>query len=139
MTSNKPYLIRALYEWITDNEMTPFIIVDATNPNVAIPEKHIKNGKIILNISHMATHNLRIGNDALECDAKFSGLGFNIYIPMTAIFTIYSQENQLGMTFPLEEITIEEAPTKKPKKEKPKPTAIPKSKKDNVLQFKPKK
>lgn len=126
MTSNKPYLVRAIYEWISDNEMSPHIIVNTTNPEVAVPTEFIKDDKIVLNISNTATHNLRIGNDALECKAKFNGIDFHIYVPISAILTIYADENKMGMTFPSEEITTEKPP-------EPTPT----TKHDNVLPFRP--
>jgi stringent starvation protein B len=127
MTSNKPYLIRAIYEWISDNEMSPYIIVDTSIPEVEVPTEFIKDDKIVLNISPMATHNLRIGNDALECDAKFNGISRYIYIPIETILTIYAAETQMGMSFPTEKITAEEPPAQE----------IPKKKKDNVLPFSP--
>lgn len=102
MTSNKPYLIRALYEWIMDNNMTPYITINTTMPNVAVPQKYIKNGKIILNISQQAVRDLRIGNDALECSARFGGDISHIYTPIGAITAIFAQETGRGMIFPEE-------------------------------------
>lgn len=104
MTSSKPYLVRALYEWIADNSMTPFVVVDALRPDVIVPQKHIEDGRIVLNIAAEATHNLRIGNDALECDTKFSGISFHINVPITAVLAIYAQESNQGLTFPPEDL-----------------------------------
>ncbi len=133
MTSSKPYLIRALYEWIADNDMTPFIIVDATKPNVAVPKKHVRNDKIILNISSLASHNLRIGNDAVECQAAFSGTSFHIYVPIPAVLAIYARETGQGMTFPPEKIPATETKTKKNQTVK-----ISASEKDKIIPFNPK-
>ena len=93
MSYSKLEKIRELYSEIVDKYMTPFIIVDAEQQEVIVPQKHIHNGKIILNISYDATHNLRIGDDALECDAKFDGISFHLYIPISAILGIYAQED----------------------------------------------
>ena len=71
MTSSRPYIIRGLYEWIADNGLTPYITVDTTVPDVVAPKKYIKNGKIVLDISVRATKDLRVGNDAIEFQARF--------------------------------------------------------------------
>ena len=110
--------------------MSPHIIVNTAIPEVAVPQDHIQQNRIILNISHSATHKLRIGNDALECNTKFNGIDFHIYVPIAAILTIYAEENKMGMTFPPEEITAEELPTQEPE-------PIPTTKHDNVLPFRP--
>jgi len=103
MTSNRPYLIRALYEWIADNGLTPYIAINANMPEVVIPQKHIKNGKIVLNISQQAIRDLRVGNDAVECKARFGGKISHIYAPINAITAIFAQETGRGMIFPIEE------------------------------------
>lgn len=102
MTSNKPYFIRALYEWILDNHCTPYIIVDATRPFVEVPEQFISEGKIILNILPSATHNLHIGDDWVTFSARFAGVSQDINVPMGAIAAIYAQENGEGMGFETE-------------------------------------
>ena len=84
MTSSRPYLIRAIYEWIADNGFTPYAIVNAEKSGVIVPSKHVKNGKIVLNISAIAVKNLRIGNDAMEMQARFSGALQHIYVPVLA-------------------------------------------------------
>ena len=99
MTSNKPYLIRAFYEWISDNDMTPFILVDAESVGVIVPRKYVVDGRIILNISLSASHDLRIGNDAVECKTCFKGISSYIYIPIEAVNAIYAQENNQGLIF----------------------------------------
>lgn len=102
MTSNKPYFIRALYEWILDNNCTPYIVVDATLPFVEVPEQFISEGKIILNILPSATHNLYLGDDWITFSARFSGVSQEINVPMGAVAAIYAQENGEGMGFETE-------------------------------------
>ncbi len=102
MTSNKPYFIRALYQWILDNNCTPYIMVDATLPFVDVPQQFVHDGKIILNILPSATHNLNLGDDWITFSARFSGIPQNINIPIGAIAAIYAQENGEGMGFQTE-------------------------------------
>ena len=104
MVPKRPYFIRAMYEWISDNNFTPYIAVDAEVPNVCVPERFIKNGRIIFDISFKATNKLRTGNDAIEFDARFSGKIAHIYIPINAVLAIYAKENGLGMVFTPEDI-----------------------------------
>jgi len=99
MTSTRPYLLRALYEWIVDNESTPHIVVDAEMPNVHVPTEYIKDGQIVLNISPRAVKDLHITNDIVEFTAHFSGAPHNIYAPMRAIIAIYARENGRGIVF----------------------------------------
>lgn len=103
MTPSRPYLLRAIYEWLLDNQLTPYIMVDATQPEVAVPTRYIDDGKIILNIEPQAVGTFRMGNDAVEFDAKFSGVPYHIFIPVPAIKAIYAYENGRGMVFPEEE------------------------------------
>ncbi|UNM96671.1 ClpXP protease specificity-enhancing factor [Ignatzschineria rhizosphaerae] len=102
MTSNKPYFMRALYEWILDNNCTPYIVVDATLPFVEVPEQFITEGKIILNILPSATHNLYLGDEWITFSARFSGVSEEINIPIGAVVAIYAQENGEGMGFETE-------------------------------------
>lgn len=102
MTSNKPYFIRALYEWILDNDCTPYIVVDATLPFVDVPRQFVNDGKIILNILPAATYNLNLGDDWITFSARFSGISQNINIPIGAVVAIYAQENGEGMGFQTE-------------------------------------
>ncbi len=103
MTSSRPYLLRAIYEWLIDNQLTPYIMVDAVIPNVEVPERFVEDGKIILNIEPQAVGRLRMGNDAVEFDARFSGIAHHIFIPISAIKAIYAFENGRGMVFNEEE------------------------------------
>jgi stringent starvation protein B len=99
MTSSRPYLIRALYEWISDNGMTPYILVDAEYENVVVPTQYVEKGKIVLNISLSAVENLTLGDSAVELDARFSGKSMQVYAPVQAVLAIYARENGKGMVF----------------------------------------
>lgn len=99
MTSNRPYLLRALYEWITDNELTPHILVDAEFEGVDVPRHAIAQGKIVLNISTGATEHLQLENETIFFHARFSGKPYKITVPMGAVIAIYARENGQGMMF----------------------------------------
>ncbi|OYQ75339.1 ClpXP protease specificity-enhancing factor [Wohlfahrtiimonas sp. G9077] len=102
MTSNKPYIIRAFYDWIVDNDVTPYIAVDATLPYVEVPEDYVTEGKIILNIEPSATPNLVLGNEWISFSARFGGVPMDINVPIGAIIAIYARENGHGIEFPPE-------------------------------------
>jgi stringent starvation protein B len=99
MTSSRPYLIRAIYEWLVDNQLTPYLMVDAKYPDVDVPSQHIEDGKIVLNIEPQAVGNLSMKNDAVEFDARFSGVARHLYLPVLSIKAIYAFENGRGMIF----------------------------------------
>ncbi len=99
MTSSKPYLLRAIYEWLADNSLTPYVMVDATVPKVAVPKQYIEDGKIILNIAMQAVRHLELTNEAVIFQASFSGVVEEIYVPIAAITAIYAYENGRGMVF----------------------------------------
>lgn len=99
MTNSRPYVFRALYEWIIDNETTPYILVDVSIDKVSVPEQHIKNGQIILNISPMAVYDLQVDNDAVVFSASFSGISRQVYVPLSAVMAIYAQESEQGIVF----------------------------------------
>ncbi len=99
MTSNRPYLLRALYDWIGDNGMTPHILVDAAVEGVDVPDQAIQKGKVILNIDQAAVQNIDMGNDWLKFSARFSGRQFKVAVPVEAVLAIYSKENGQGMMF----------------------------------------
>lgn len=103
MTPNRPYLLRALYEWIGDNGMTPHILVDAGAPGVDVPEQAVQKGKVILNIDEAAVRELNLGNEWLTFSARFSGRSFNVTVPVDAVLAIYSKENGQGMMFAQDE------------------------------------
>ena len=104
MIPSRPYLLRAIYEWLIDNQLTPYIIVDAMMPDVEVPERFIEDGKIVLNIEPQAVGRLRMGNSAIEFDARFSGIAYHIFIPVLAVKAIYAFENGRGMVFNDEEM-----------------------------------
>ena len=103
MTSSRPYLTRALYEWIVDNGCTPYVVVNAGRDDVQVPQAYVKDGQIVLNVAPTAVVGLTIGNDALEFNARFSGVAMQIYVPMGAVLGIYARENGQGMIFEPEE------------------------------------
>ncbi len=109
MTSNRPYLLRAFYEWIVDNNGTPYLVVDATQVGVKVPPQHVQNGQIVLNISPGAVGNLELGNDAIRFNARFGGAPFAICVPLKAALAIYARENGAGTMFSAEEYDEEEA------------------------------
>lgn len=97
--SKRPYLIRAMHEWMGDNGNTPHIVVDARVPGVTVPPEHVKDGKIILNISESAAHNLKLTNDAVSFRARFGGVPFDVWVPMASVLGIYARETGQGMIF----------------------------------------
>ncbi len=99
MTSNKSYLLRALHEWISDNNMTPHILVDAGSNGVDVPELAVQKGKVILNIDNAAVHELEMGNEWLTFTARFSGRKHAVSVPLEAVLAIYAKENGQGMMF----------------------------------------
>ena len=105
MTSNRPYLLRSLYEWISDNSMTPHILVDAGFSGVDVPEQAVQKGKVILNIDNAAVHELEMGNEWLTFTARFSGRKHAVSVPLEAVLAIYSKENGQGMMFAQDDST----------------------------------
>ncbi len=99
MTSSRPYMVRALYEWIIDNDMTPYLLVDATVAAVQVPHQFIEEGKIVLNISPSATEAMILGNQLIEFSARFSGVEEVVSVPTEAVLAIYARENGQGMLF----------------------------------------
>jgi len=99
MTSSRPYLIRALYQWIVDNGVTPYILVDAAAEGVAVPAQYIQDNKIVLNIAPMAVRSLTLGDGEITFNARFSGKSTDIYVPTEAVLAIYARENGQGMMF----------------------------------------
>ena len=102
MTSHRPYLLRALYEWISDNDMTPHLLVDAAQPGVKVPSHTIKDGKVVLNIAARAVATLELGNDAVRFTARFGGVSHPVYVPVAAVLAIYARETGQGMALPEE-------------------------------------
>ena len=110
MSSNRPYLLRALYEWISDNGLTPYILVDATNPGVRVPPGAAKDGKVVLNIAARAVTQFEITNERIHFLARFGGVSQAVEIPMTGVLAIYAQENGQGMMFSAENAPPEPPP-----------------------------
>jgi len=102
MTSNRPYLIRALYDWLVDNSLTPHLLVDATRDQVVVPEQFVEEGRIVLNVNPTAVRNLELGNDYITFNARFGGNPMDVVVPPDAVLGIYARENGRGMLFPEE-------------------------------------
>ena len=100
-SSTRPYLIRALYEWCTDNGFTPYLAV-SVDDSVQVPREYVKDGEIVLNISFDATSSLKLGNDFIEFKGRFAGVAREILVPVSHVTAIYARENGQGMAFPLE-------------------------------------
>ena len=103
MSPNRPYLLRAFFDWIVDNECTPHIIVDAHHPMVAVPQEFVKDGQIVLNIAPRAVTNLSLDGDDVQFSARFNGMPVDIYVPIAGVLGIYAQENGQGMVFDQED------------------------------------
>jgi stringent starvation protein B len=103
MTSNRPYLIRAVNEWLLDNHCTPHLLVNADAPGVDVPRQYIQDGKIVLNIGPNAVEGLRISNEEVTFLARFSGVSQLVSLPISAVLAIYAKENGRGMMFSEEE------------------------------------
>jgi stringent starvation protein B len=103
MTSTRPYLIRALYEWIVDNQLTPYIVISAEETGVQVPKQYVEAGRIVLNVSPSAAQGLQIGNEWVEFNARFSGVARLVTAPIQAVMAIYARENGRGMVFGEEE------------------------------------
>lgn len=114
MTPSRPYIMRALYEWIVDNGCTPYVLVDATLGDVLVPEQYVKDGQIVLNISPTAVMDLNISNDAVAFNGRFGGVATDIYVPVNAVIGIYARENGQGMVFEPEEETESIPPDDEP-------------------------
>lgn len=131
VTPTRPYMVRALYQWIEDNAFTPYLMVDATAENVQIPMEHVQDGRIVLNIASRATGNMRMENDYIHFSARFGGVSQEIWVPLPAVMGIYAKENSQGMFFDPSEYE-----NYKPEDESESPTknssiAAPKPKRDN--------
>lgn len=99
LTPTRPYMVRAIFEWLEDNNLTPHIMVDTTQPNVTVPVEYVQDGRIVLNIASRATGNLVINNDFINFHARFGGVSQELWVPMQAVMGIYARENSQGMFF----------------------------------------
>ena len=116
MTTSRPYLVRAIHEWILDNEMTPHLLVDMEGDGVDVPVQQGQNGKIVLNISPEAVEGLMLGNDAIGFRARFGGISRDVYVPIDSVLAIYSKENGRGMVFNEDESTPDDPGSKSAKR-----------------------
>ncbi|MBD1553298.1 ClpXP protease specificity-enhancing factor [Pseudomonas typographi] len=102
MNSSRPYLVRALYEWIVDNDCTPHMLVNAEHKAVQIPQGYASDGQIVLNVSPTAVRHLHMDNEAVSFEGSFGGVAYSLYVPVGAIMGVYARENGQGMVFDLE-------------------------------------
>lgn len=100
MSSNRPYLLRAMYEWIVDNGYTPHLLVDAAHPGLMVPPQSIKDGKVVLNVAARAVAQLELGNVEVSFMARFSGVSHSVRVPLPAVLAIYAAETGQGMGLP---------------------------------------
>ncbi len=100
MTSHRPYLLRALYEWIADNGMTPHVLVDASQPGVQVPPHTVKEGRVVLNIADRAVAKLEMDNESVRFTARFGGVSYPVQVPIPAVLAIYARETGQGMALP---------------------------------------
>ena len=103
MNSSRPYLVRALYEWIVDNDCTPHMLVNSDYPKVQVPAGFASDGQIVLNVSPTAVRQLHMDNEAVSFEGRFGGVPHTLYVPIPAILGVYARENGQGMVFDLEE------------------------------------
>jgi stringent starvation protein B len=100
MTSNRPYLIRAMYEWINDNGMTPHLVVDSAHPDLRVPQQAVRDGKVVLNIAQRAVAGFDVGDAYVSFHARFSGVSKEVFVPLAAVQAIYALESGQGMMLP---------------------------------------
>ena len=124
-TSNKPYLLRAIFEWSLDNDATPHILISTINSQVDVPHQFIEDDKIILNISPSAANNLLIDNDGVSFSARFGGKPFSIYSPIGSVLALYASETGEGMSFEPED--MDSTPPDGPDDKPPSPKSVPSS------------
>ncbi|MCO6441462.1 MAG: ClpXP protease specificity-enhancing factor [Nitrococcus mobilis] len=99
MTSSRPYLIRALYEWIVDNGLTPYLLIDATQEGLDAPLEYADKGKLVLNVAPRAVRALNLGNSVIDFNARFGGVTRDVHLPVQAVLAVYARENGQGMLF----------------------------------------
>lgn len=99
LSPRRPYLLRAMYQWLLDNNLTPHLVVDVMVPGVMVPMEYASDGQIVLNIAPRAVHNLELGNDEVNFNARFGGVPRQVFVPLAAVQAIYARENNAGMMF----------------------------------------
>jgi stringent starvation protein B len=106
MKARRPYLLRAIHEWISDSNCTPHLVVDAGIAGVEVPRQYVKDGKIVLNVSWNATANLRLGNDEVSFSGRFGGASMSVRAPLHAVLAIYARETGQGMIFADDDVDV---------------------------------
>jgi len=119
MTSNRPYLLRALYEWISDNGLTPYLLVDALAEGVRVPPGVAKDGRVVLNIAARAVTQFEISNERVHFLARFGGVSQSVFVPMAAVLAVYAQENGQGMMFSADNAPTDPPPSAPPPEDAP--------------------
>ena len=99
MTPSQPYLVRAIYEWIVDNALTPYVLVNAEHDAAHVPRQYVENGKIVLNLGPVAVNDLDMANDYITFNARFGGKAMDVSFPVASVLAIYAKENGQGMVF----------------------------------------
>ncbi|RDK90998.1 stringent starvation protein B [Enterobacillus tribolii] len=110
MSPRRPFLLRAFYEWLLDNQLTPHLVVDVNRPGVMVPMEFARDGQIVLNIAPRAVGNLELGDDAVRFNARFGGVPRQVYVPMSSVMAIYARENGAGTMFEPESAYEDEMP-----------------------------
>jgi stringent starvation protein B len=123
MSSNKPYLVRAFYDWISDNDLTPYIVVDVSVYGVLVPVNYVNDGQIVLNIASSAVGTIALGVEAIEFSARFGGKLEHICVPYGAVSAIYAKENGAGTSLPIEHPSEESIAVQEEVESKEKPKA----------------
>ena len=120
VSSNRPYLIRGLYEWLVDNDLTPHLLVEVGREDLVIPEDYVEDGRIVLNVSPTAVRGLELGNDFITFNARFGGQPMDVIVPPQSVLGIYARENGRGMLFPDEVLEEDGSPDDEPDPTPPK-------------------
>jgi stringent starvation protein B len=136
MNPRRPYLLRALHEWIVDSNCTPHIVVDANQPGVEVPRPYVKDGKIVLNVSMSATSHLQLGNDEVSFSGRFGGMSMHVRVPIGAVLAIYARESGQGMIFSDEDLGPQPSPDAPPPADKPPEPPKPTGSDDRRARFK---
>lgn len=122
MISSRPYLIRALFEWLVDCGLTPYLLVEVQGDDVVVPSQYVNDGRIVLNISPNAVQDLQLGNELITFNARFAGVPMEVQVPPEAVLGIYAKENGRGMLFPEEHETTEDDGPEPPGPPRDRPT-----------------
>ena len=122
VTSKRPYLIRAMHEWMTDNALTPYVVVAADAEGLLVPEQYASDGKIVLNVSYAATRNFTLADERMSFEARFGGVAQRVDVPLSAVIGIYAKESGQGMIFSDDEATPAESAEPSESVERGRPT-----------------